>query len=125
MRRSATVGDAMRRCVTLPFPPSTNVIWRIWRGRAVLSTEARSYKSRAALSALAQGMRPLEGPVRVRLVFYRPVRRGDLDNRLKSALDALRGIAYRDDSQVRRLEAEQLEDKQNPRVEVWVEAMAH
>lgn len=68
-------------------------------------------------------MKPLSGRVRVRLRFFRAARRGDLDNRLKVALDALRGIAYEDDSQVTRLEAEQAEDAENPRVEIEVESV--
>lgn len=107
--------------ITLPLPPTANLYWRVWRGRAVVSTEARAYKRGAALAALAQGVRPiLDGEVAVVMRVFRRTRRGDLDNRLKVLLDALRGIAYRDDSQVARLEAIQSEDAKNPRVEVEI-----
>jgi Holliday junction resolvase RusA-like endonuclease len=51
---------------------------------------------------------------------FRPARRGDLDNTLKSILDSLTGIAWDDDSQVRCIYAERREDKVNPRVEVEI-----
>jgi len=110
--------------VTLPLPPSANDYWRVWRGRAVVSTEARAYKQSAALAARAQGLRPiLAGEVAVVLRVFRPTRRGDLDNRLKVLLDALRGVAFRDDAQVSALLATQLLDVDNPRVEVQVEPL--
>jgi Holliday junction resolvase RusA-like endonuclease len=52
--------------------------------------------------------------------FYRPQRRGDLDNRIKVLADALQGILYSDDKQVSELHAYLHDDKQNPRVEVEV-----
>lgn len=107
--------------VTLPIPPSANLYFRVWRGRAVTSHEARAYKQAAALAARAQGMRAItDGEVAVMVRVYRPTRRGDLDNRLKVLLDALRGVAYRDDSQVAALHATRLHDAKNPRVEVEV-----
>lgn len=107
--------------VTLPFPPTANLYWRVWRGRAVTSSEARAYKQTAALAAKAQGMRPIiDGDVSVMVRVFRPTRRGDLDNRLKVLLDALRGIAYRDDAQVAGIDATQAQDSENPRVEVEI-----
>jgi crossover junction endodeoxyribonuclease RusA len=109
---------------TLPLPPTANLYWRIWRGRAVTSGEARAYRETAALSAKTQGMRCIDkGDVSVSLTFYRSSRRGDLDNRIKVLLDSLRGVAFKDDAQVQRLLAEQHEDAARPRVEVWVRRM--
>lgn len=107
--------------VTLPYPPSANRYWRMWKNRMVVSTEARKYKRCAAELALASGMKPLSGDVVVRLAVYRPARRGDLDNVQKVLLDSVRGIAFHDDSQVVRIEASRFEDKDNPRVEFEVE----
>lgn len=107
--------------VTLPLPPTANFYFRIWRGRAVTSEEARAYKRTAALSAKAQGLRPIiDGEVSVSLRVFRPTMRGDLDNRLKVLLDALRGIGYRDDSQIARIDAVQTVDAKHPRVEVEI-----
>lgn len=104
--------------LTLPLPPSANRYWRIWRGHPVTSDEARAYKLTAGRLALVRGLRMRAGLIRLRLRFYRAQRRGDLDNRIKVLLDALQGVAYADDAQVVKLEAELHEDSKNPRVEV-------
>ena len=107
--------------VTLDYPPSSNRYWRHVDGKVLLSAAARDYRRLAGLQAACAGMRaPLEGPVVVTLTLYRPAKRGDLDNRVKVLLDALNGIAYRDDSQVVELHAYRREDRANPRVEVDV-----
>lgn len=51
---------------------------------------------------------PLDGPLAVRLAVFSNSRRhrADIDNICKSVLDGLTGVAYADDSQVHRLEAE-------------------
>jgi Holliday junction resolvase RusA-like endonuclease len=58
--------------------------------------------------------------VALELRFFRPAKRGDLDNLLKVTLDSLNGLVYADDSQVTRILAERREDKLRPRVEVTV-----
>lgn len=108
--------------VTLDYPPSANRYWRNWRGRMVVSDEARAYKLKAKLLARVAGGRPQEGPCVVHLAFFRPLRKGDLDNRIKVVLDALQGVLWLDDSQVVEIHAYRHEDKVRPRVEV--EALA-
>jgi len=105
---------------TLPFPPSTNNLYATVRGRRVLSAEGRRFKQAAAAMALSAGVRPLTGDVSVALDVYRPRRAGDLDNTIKATLDALKGIAWADDSQVTRIVATRFEDKRNPRVDAMV-----
>lgn len=104
--------------LTLPYPPTANLYWRKWRNRIVKSAEARDYQRH--VSYMLGPIGPFTLPVRVSVLVYRPRRRGDLDNTLKVLLDALKGIAYVDDSQVVRIEASRLEDASNPRVEVEV-----
>ena len=106
--------------ITLPYPPSANVYWRVWNGRVLLSREARSYKQKAALLAKSQGATPIEGDVELRLSVFRPRRSGDLSNRIKVLEDALNGVAFVDDSQVVRIVANRFDDKSNPRVEVEI-----
>jgi crossover junction endodeoxyribonuclease RusA len=111
--------------IVLPFPPSANRYWRSFRGRIVKSKEARDYQqSVICLANVGASNGPptlLTGAVGLQLNFYRPQRRGDLDNRIKVLVDALQGIAYVDDKQVTELHAYLHDDKQNPRaeVEVW------
>jgi crossover junction endodeoxyribonuclease RusA len=105
--------------LTLPFPPSANRYWRIFKGRAVKSAEARAYQ--VAVSQSTRGIERLEGDLSITLRFFRPAKRGDLDNRIKQILDALNEVAYHDDSQIIKIEAERFDDKKNPRVEVTIE----
>ena len=105
--------------LVLPYPPSANRYWRTFRGRAVVSAEARAYKADVKL----KGCIPFVGPVALIARFYRPQRSGDLDNRLKVLCDALNGHAWDDDSQVVEIHAYRHDDKARPRVEVEVRAM--
>jgi crossover junction endodeoxyribonuclease RusA len=109
--------------LVLPYPPSANVYWRIWRGRPCVSAEARDYKRRVLLMGLTLKLRPLEGPVSLALTIYRPRPAGDLSNRIKVLEDALQGVAFEDDDQVEVIHALRLDDAANPRAEVTVEQL--
>lgn len=111
----------------LPYPPSANAYWRSVRGRVLVSAEARAYKQKVQLLAKKQRGHVLwdaltAGPVAVTISVYRPRKIGDLDNTLKVLLDALKGVAFEDDSQVVELIATRSDDAANPRVVVTVEA---
>ena len=106
--------------ITLPYPPSANRYWRVFRGRAVKSAEARKYQLHVGLLAKRAGVRPVSGEVAVALELYRPQRSGDLDNFIKVSLDALKGYAYDDDKQVVEIVARRHDDKKNPRLVVEV-----
>jgi crossover junction endodeoxyribonuclease RusA len=94
--------------VQLDYPPSTNRAWRMHKGRMVQSKIARDWKKRAGWMARAAGFEPLEGPVRVVATLHpKMTARGqtsrvriDIDNALKTVLDALNGVAYGDDRQI-------------------------
>lgn len=107
---------------SLPYPPSTNALWRniVVRGRprTVKSASARAYL--AQVRGVLAGCAPLTGPVAVELRVYRPRRIGDLDNTAKAVLDAVKGSLFVDDSQVVALHMHRFDDKANPRVEVFV-----
>ena len=109
----------------LPYPPTANTYWRVVKGRMVKSADARKYQTTVALmakAAMGAGLSRLDGPVSVKVSVYRPRRIGDLDNTLKVILDALKGIAFEDDSQVVRIEANRNDDAANPRAIITVEA---
>lgn len=119
--------------LTLPEPPSSNRYWRNWRGRMVKSAEGRAYCALVATLCDAPPQRckggrsddrggPLLLPLAVSIRWFRRARRGDLDNRAKVVLDALQGIAYANDSQIVELHMFRHDDRDNPRVEVTVEA---
>lgn len=102
----------------LPYPPSANRYWRNWHGRMVKSTIARQYqddiKKRFNVESFHDCM------VELKIDLYRPQKTGDLDNFLKVSIDALKGICFNDDKQVRKITAEMFDDKLNPRVEITI-----
>lgn len=119
-RRRRLTADV--KLLVFDLPPSANRYWRIGsHGRLYVSEDAQSYKDDVALLARQQGLRePLEGDVAVMFRFFRKRKSGDLDNKLKVLIDALKGIAYADDKQITELHAYRFDDPSNPRVEVEI-----
>lgn len=111
--------------ITLPYPPTANnfkvPVVRGGRTQFVLSEEARVYKSFVQWKVSEAHFNQITGGVKVTMRFYRPRKRGDVDNSIKLCLDALTGYAYEDDEQVVEIHAYRYEDKDNPRVEIEVE----
>jgi len=101
-----------------------------YRGRRVYYTpeETKAYEQHVGWVARPKFERPFEGPVIVRLRFFVAAKgraRGDLDNYTKAVLDSVTGIAFRDDSQVVKIEAELFECPSSlERVEVEIEQRA-
>ena len=89
----------------LPYPPSVNHYWRRVGARTLISRGGRAFRTAVCTILAAYGVQPLEGPLAVSVDLYPPDRRRrDVDNVLKSLLDALaHGGAYHDDSQIVRL----------------------
>lgn len=109
---------------TLPYPPSTNNLFFTTKtGLRVPSKEYQEYKKTAALMAIKAGVRVVLGNVCVTVNVYRKRKAGDLDNTLKATFDSLKGIAWADDSQVKKIIAERFDDPSNPRAEIEVEPM--
>src|SRR5216684_192007 len=83
----------------LPFPPSTNRLWRSVRGRVVLSPDYKDWKQRAVESVtfLQQlGKQPVCGVHELELYLSTVHRskRGDADNRLKAVLDIVAKLKF-------------------------------
>ena len=118
--------------VTLPYPISANRYWisfyaaKLKRVIVAPTKDAKAHKEACAWQAKAAGITEIaEGPVLLRLALY--PKGGvcmDLDNALKVTIDSLRGIAYADDAQLWRIEAERrLPDGRGARVELEIEPM--
>lgn len=102
--------------IVLPYPPSVNRYWRQFRGRAILSAEARAYHARCLSIVRAVGT---PGPIQVHLIAYPPdKRRRDLDNILKAINDALVRCGLIDDDSMIRRQCQEWGpvDRENPRV---------
>ena len=119
--------------ISLPVPPSSNLYWRstgisdkrTGKPRAITykTAEAKKYCQNVQRIALAAGFMPYPKGVDVvfHLIWYRENMRGDLSNRVKCLEDAMQGILYANDRQVRAMHTEWILDRESPRVEVWVE----
>lgn len=95
--------------VALPYPPSVNRMWRHYRGRAVLSNDGRKYKEAVKAIAVAKGADLMGGDLRLRVKLLPKKKKDgsaslvviDLSNCLKVAEDALQGVCYKNDRQVK------------------------
>jgi len=95
------------------IPPSVNSYWRsAFKGGRIMhyvSKEGKAFKSALSLIARANKFRMLQGDVVLRYRLYcKKQGRKDLDNTLKAVQDALEGIAYENDKQIKRIEAEKI-----------------
>ena len=109
----------------LPWPPSVNSYYRsvpIGRQcRVLISKTGREYRKR--VEAACVGVRPIEGRIDMRITARPPCRRKrDLDNILKSLLDAMEHAGvYENDNQIDRLLIERAEPTSGGMVQVSVE----
>ena len=96
----------------LPYPISANRYWRKTRtGRVYVSAEAKAYKSQVYFIAQHNKVQIATGAVAMTYRFHPKKNKDgseskvrlDLDNALKVINDALNGIAYVDDRQIRRI----------------------
>ena len=87
-----------------------------------MTDRARTNKESMAWEARSQYRgKPLEGEIKAEVHLYWPdKRKHDIDN-IKSLLDACTGILWLDDSQITDLHLRKSFDKQNPRVEMFIE----
>ena len=103
----------------LPIPPSLNR--KYINNRFVVSSEWRSFKRTVSEICQEQRVKPFTGEVGMEIVYYRPRKAGDIDNKLKAVLDSLQGWAYEDDKQVAELSILRSDSqKKNPRMEVKI-----
>lgn len=107
--------------LVLPEPPSSNRYWRMARGRLYRTKVATGYQGLVESLCFFGKVTGLSGAVSVDLHWYRKQRKGDLDNRIKVTLDALKGHAFGDDVLVRQITAEACDDQpRRARVEVVI-----
>ena len=83
-------GAAFFITLDLPFPPSTNAIWRHARGRMYRSKKYLDWMNQADLYVISTRQMPkrkIHGPFGCSIRLNRDAGRGDGDNRIKAVLD--------------------------------------
>lgn len=98
----------------LPYPVGANRVWRQAGGRVIPNSQAVAWKRTAAHLMQLAGVRVTDSAVSVHCILHPRANKDgsasktrlDCDAPLKSLLDALNGVAYRDDKQVVRLVSE-------------------
>jgi crossover junction endodeoxyribonuclease RusA len=86
----------------LPYPPSVNHYWGQSGNRRFIGKKGVAFRAAVLNAAIEAGTSPLEGRLAVHIDLYPPDRRKrDLDNVLKSLLDACEHAGcYINDSQI-------------------------
>lgn len=110
--------------ITLPYPPSANSYWKIFKNRMYVTREAKEYKKRVAKELLEMGIKPRGGDISISICVYRPQRRGDLDNTFAVLLDSLNKTLWTDDGNIVALAALRFDDKDRPRAEIACEFLS-
>jgi Holliday junction resolvase RusA-like endonuclease len=115
---------------TIPGQPLPKERPRFGNGRGYTSKATRDAEARVASSFQEQAgvthaiTEPIAGPLKVVARYYRKNNvTADLDNCLKLTTDALNGIAWVDDKQIKKIRADYAVDPDNPRteIEIWTE----
>lgn len=104
----------------LPIPPSANQYWRIGIGQVYVRKEAIAYRDLVGWLGKKDGVELRQGDVKVSVIVRRKHNRGDIDNYLKVLFDALQGVAYVNDKQIKKLEVEIIEGAEEGEVLVRV-----
>ena len=77
----------------LPFPPSTNRLWRSVRGRVVIDVKYKKWKADAATSICLNNRHfPVFGAYELHVKLSVKFNRGDADNRLKAIHDIAKEV---------------------------------
>lgn len=87
--------------LTLPFPPTTNHMWGQVGKRKFLKKETVDFRFKVQIAAVEADAK-IHGRIGIFIALYAPTKRKyDIDNRLKSLLDALQNAGvFLDDEQV-------------------------
>lgn len=102
-----------------PIPKARARVLRT--GRTYTPRTTQEHEETVRVYAVKAGIQEESGPIRMNLHFFREdAKRCDFDNLAKTVTDALKGIAYEDDSQIVQCHILKDIDRDNPRTEVEI-----
>ena len=107
----------------LPWPPTTNTMYAVVRGRKILSKKGRIYKADVLQIVLQRGVNhSLSGRIKLYIDAFPPdKRRRDISNIIKAIEDALTNAGvWLDDSQIDELIVTRCEREKGGRVHIQV-----
>lgn len=108
----------------LGSPVSTNHIYEsVCRGRfptVYLNGKGKDLKTYYHIQAKQQWKKdPITNEVDLEIkLYFKDLRKRDVDNYNKILLDSLTGIIWEDDSQIKRITIEKFTDREKPRIEI-------
>jgi len=105
--------------IVLPLPPSANKYHKPnGFGGMYTTREAKDYKELVSYLANIPRDKIFTSNLGITLRVYRKRKSGDSDNFEKILFDALEGVLYKNDRQIKFHSTTVLDDKDNPRVEI-------
>ena len=105
---------------TRPMPKGRPRVGK--NGNVYTPSATRAYESALAWDFRANFKQVLLGPLSVKITFLTKSR-GDIDNLVKAVLDAGNGIAWADDSQIVKIEAEKLKPDDEEEIKIVIRAL--
>lgn len=107
---------------TVPGEPRPKERPRFGKRGVYTPRRTSAFERKVQFAALAAKLKRAVGHVAISLQFcLGNARRVDIDNLIKSVLDALNGIAWEDDAQITNLRAMKCVDRDDPRVWICIE----
>lgn len=109
---------------SMPYPPTLNTMWAVFRGRKILSKKGRLYRERAISHLKEVGLyeEGVETKLSVHMVINPPtLRKYDIDNFCKAPFDALSHAGFwLDDEQVFKLSISKGEKVKGGRIDLKI-----
>ncbi len=89
-------------------PPTTNTIWRktTINGKTItyLTKKARDFRKKVREQINKQTINPSKEQVKIKIIItFKDKRKRDIDNYAKTIIDAMKGLFFMDDNQIKEL----------------------
>jgi|DEB0MinimDraft_4_1074332.scaffolds.fasta_scaffold133705_1 Holliday junction resolvase RusA-like endonuclease len=114
--------------IKLPYPPSTNALWGIGRGRMFKTKKYAEWIERCKKEIVWEKKPPIDYPFEIEIVVGRKRNKdgslskvkADIDNRGKSTMDILEGIGvFINDHLAERVDMKWSTEFQGARIKIW------